>query len=164
MVTPWRAVEEPRSVVVRMEAVPQRWFCCLATRPRWTTAREVSEKANLRSRGTAPTLSPEKGEHGDIHEVAADTEADDRRGLGEGAKSGEARGGDAAARRDAASFVAFAACRRRSDRRRGRGSGRCREVIKLSLDSGKKKKSNLSYRERCGRGRRRRGSGGCGRR
>ncbi|RWW77851.1 hypothetical protein BHE74_00013959 [Ensete ventricosum] len=60
MVIPWRAVEEPRSAVVRMEAVPRRWFCCSATRPRWTTARAVSEGADLRSRGTAPTLSPEK--------------------------------------------------------------------------------------------------------
>ncbi|RZS22566.1 hypothetical protein BHM03_00055364 [Ensete ventricosum] len=37
----------------------------------------------------------EEGEHGDIREVVADTEADDRRGIGKGAKSGEARGGDA---------------------------------------------------------------------
>ncbi|RWV78487.1 hypothetical protein GW17_00060540, partial [Ensete ventricosum] len=37
----------------------------------------------------------EEGEHGDIREVVADMEADDRRGIGKGAKSGEARGGDA---------------------------------------------------------------------
>ncbi|KAJ8505430.1 hypothetical protein OPV22_006316 [Ensete ventricosum] len=47
-----------------------------------------------------------EGEHGDGREVAVDTEADGRRGLGEGAKSEEARGGDAAARRDATSYVA----------------------------------------------------------
>ncbi|RRT31811.1 hypothetical protein B296_00056422 [Ensete ventricosum] len=97
-----------------------------------------------------------EGEHGDGREVAADTEVDDRRGLGEGAKSEEARGGDAAARRDATSYVASAVgaeddrCvakptrlghqvfyRRRSDRRRGRGCGHCREVIKLHIWGGR---------------------------
>ncbi|RZS18684.1 hypothetical protein BHM03_00050998, partial [Ensete ventricosum] len=46
-----------------------------------------------------------EGEHGDGCEVTVDTEADGRQGLREGAKSGEARGGDVAAHRDAASFV-----------------------------------------------------------
>ncbi|KAJ8476670.1 hypothetical protein OPV22_020397 [Ensete ventricosum] len=45
----------------------------------------------------------EEGEHRDIREVAADTEANGRRGLGEGA-----RGSEAAARRDVASSVVFA--------------------------------------------------------